>query len=632
MIRALAATIALCLTYHSYAQDRPIGVNLTDVSPFGTLWYYTNALKQSSGWLVYHQDDEEDPVNLSSEITAAIRSDHFDQQGYPLMVPFEVTSHADLHGKSLIASCLVLNGQPEPHLYPSGIYQLSFEGTGVIAIRGDVDGEYMEVAVADSYPVPISRPTTTGLQLFILESDPNDPITNIELIFPGYHDRSEVPKYQAAFLGLAEQFEVLRFMKPLKSENNTITDFEDRSTIQDFSYFLDVENETLPGMPYEDVVEISNLTGVDPWITIPYLASDDYVRATAALFNSLEEERRLYVEYSNETWNPAYPATRAYMLEMGEVLTSSDIPEVAEFEAIHRYHAFRSLEIWEIFEEVLEESAQLVRVHGSQSDPFTADLVRDAYASDLVNPDGIQPDVIAIAAYIGVTLFDDLRAQNINICDHTPQQLLDTLVNRIDPELNEMVSRFRDLFGSSAIEIVAYEGGQHVTELNFQPMDPCAELLVAEMNRLPGMRSFFCQLLDSWYEDYNGGLFNVFNLAERPDAFGSFGLLESQWQTTSNSPKWEGVMNCESALLLSASEERSLTIYPNPAVGSFSINTDVAGSYQIISLSGGVVKRGRLAIGDQRVSLDRIPAGLYLLKIDSPKGVSIKKFTVRYSE
>lgn len=597
------------------AQDRSLGVNLTDVSPFGTLWYYTNALKQSSGWLVYHQDDEGDPINLSNELTSDLHLEHFDSEGYPLQIPFESNIHPELEGKSLIASCLVLNGQPEPFLYPAGIYQLSFEGSGVIAIQGDVDGEYMEFTLADDYSVPITRPSTTGLQLFILSSDAADPIRNVSLIFPGYHERDEVPKFQDAFLDLAAQFDVLRFMKPLKSENNTIVDFEDRSIASDFSYFIDTENEILPGMPYEDVVEISHASGSDPWITIPYLASDDYVRATAEVFSQLCVEQQVYVEYSNETWNPAYPETRAYMLEMGIGLATSNIPEVAEFEAIHRYHAFRSLEIWRIFEETLEESAQLVRVHGSQSDPYTADLVRDAYDSDLVNPEGQQPDMIAIAAYIGVTLFDDLREQNIDICDHTPQQLLDTLMNRIAPELNEMVSRFQVLFGSSAIEVVAYEGGQHVTELNFRPMDPCAATLVAEMNRLPGMTSFFCELLDTWYETYDGGLFNLFNLAEAPDDFGAFGLLESQWQNGSDSPKWRGIFDCE--LPLSTNEHDVFELYPNPVHETLYIRVNSPLKYQVLSVGGRIIGSGNLKAGNHQIDLERFSPGVYLFKSES---------------
>ncbi|MDW3194433.1 MAG: T9SS type A sorting domain-containing protein [Cytophagales bacterium] len=623
-------SIWLCFSvYISGAQDRPLGVNLTDVSPFGTLWYYTNALKQSSGWLVYDANDEGDAINLSSELTAELRSQYFDVNGYPLQVPFEVDDHPELAGKSLITSSLVLNGQPEPYLYPAGTYQLSFEGTGVIAIQGDVDGAYMEFDLADVYPVPISRPSSVGLQIFILSSDIDDPIRNVSLVFPGYHEQAEIPKYQDDFLRLSEQFEVLRYMKPLKSENNTIIEFEDRSTSENFSYFLDVENDILPGMPYEDVVEISNITQTDPWITIPYLASDDYVRATAELFNLLERDRKVHVEYSNETWNPAYPETRAYMLESGRELVTSEIAEVAEFEAIHRFHALRSLEIWKIFEETLIETAQLVKVHGSQSDPFTADLVWDAYQSDRVNPEGTQPDMVAIAAYIGVTLFDDLRSQNIDICAHTPQQLLDTLVNRINPELNEMVSRYQELFGSSAIEVVAYEGGQHVTELNFQSMEPCAESLVAEMNELPGMTSFFCDLLEQWHDSYDGGLFNVFNLAEKADAFGSFGLLQSQWQVTATAPKWEGVMNCESTPILAVHDAYVINTYPNPSSSILNIEMPVEGVYQLISMTGTVVLSGELAAGKHQLTLGQLSAGIYVLKGASTRGTFTTRITVK---
>lgn len=627
-IRGQMALVLLLLVQTVQSQDRQLGVNLTDVSPFGTLWYYSNALKQSTGWLVYNADNEADAINLSSEITADIEVDHFDAHGYPLQVPFE-SGDARLASKNLVVSALVLNGQPEPYLYPAGTYQLSFQGTGIIAMQGDVDGGYMEFDEAESHPVPISAPSTIGLQLFILESNPDDPIRNVELFFPGYHEQNPVPKYQEGFLELAAQFGVLRFMKPLKSENNTIVNFSDRSTQEDFSYFLDVENQILKGMPYEDVVEISNLTGSDPWITIPYLASDEYVTSTAELFRQLDPDLDLHVEYSNETWNPAYPETRAYMLEMGEQLTTSDIPEVAEFEAIHRYHALRSLEIWGLFENVLSEPARLVRVHGSQSDPYTADLVRDAYMSERVNPEHRQPDVIAIASYIGVTLFDDLREQNIEICNHTPQQLLDTLMNRIAPELEEMVSRYQELFGSSGIDIVAYEGGQHVTELNFQAMEPCAAQLVAEMNELPGMTDFFCTLLDTWYDTYGGGVFNVFNLAERPDDFGAFGLLQSQWQHPDTSPKWMGVMDCMEDEVLMTRPHPVLRIYPNPASKTLILSNQDATLFEIRTLSGSVMKHGQLQPGLNKLDIASFPSGLYLLIINGPSNTAISKVFIK---
>lgn len=630
MIRFFTAILIIAISLFAHGQERPLGVNLTDVSPFGTLWYYTNVLKQSSGWLVYNEANESDPINLSSELTARALNGAFDEQGYPVRVPFQVPDVGELQGKSLIASCLVLNGQPESYPYPDGEYLLRFQGRGVIAVQGDVDGQYVEFNSAGDHMVPISNPSSIGLQLFMLESDESDPIREVALIAPGYHQMDPIPRFQDRFLEIADQFDVLRFMKPLKSENNTIVDYDDRSTRADFSYFLDVENSVLRGMPYEDVIEISNLSQIDPWITIPYLASDDYARSAAALFErDLDEHLLLHIEYSNETWNPAYPATRAHMLTMGEPLATSDIPEVAEFEAIHRFHALRSLEIWAIFTEVFEGDTRLLKVHGSQSDPFTADLVNDAYQLETVNPDGVMPDMVAIASYIGVTLFDDLREQNLDICDHTPQQLLDTLINRIQPELREMLSRYQELFGSSGIEVVAYEGGQHVTELNFQPMEPCAALLVAEMNRLSDMSTFFCELLDSWYDEYGGGLFNVFNLAESPDDFGAFGILESQWQNPADAPKWDGVFHCLQEIILHASDHQGIRVFPNPASHELFIQSKVSLEYRLNTLSGKVIQSGVIKSGENQLDLNSIPQGLYILRIQNGTDQFARKISIQ---
>ncbi len=620
----LSATVGLCQSI----PERPLGANLTDVSPFGTLWYYTNALKQSSGWLVYNLDEERDPINFNTELTAGV-SEAFDGQGYPLRVPF-TSGEAQLSGKRLGVSCLVLNGQPEPHLYPAGTYLLIFEGTGTIAVQGDLDGEYLQFNEAGSYEISISNPSSFGLQLTILVSDRYDPVRHVELIFPDYVDANNEPRFQQEFLQLASEFDVLRYMKPLRSENNTIRDFRDRSLTDHFSHFLDLENTILPGMPYEDVLAISNLTGTNPWITIPYLATDEYVRELAALVDArLDEDLTVYIEYGNETWNPAYPATRAHMLDMGASLATSTIPEVAEFEAIHRYHALRSLEIFRIFEDQFDDDSRLFRVHGAQSDPFTADLVAEAYQLESVNPDNRMPDGVAIASYIGVTLFDDLRDQNIEICDHTPQDLLDTLLARTNRELEEMVTRYTELFTDAGIEVIAYEGGQHLTELNFQPMEPCAADLVAEVNRLQGMETFFCNLLDQWYDTHQGGLFNVFNLAEGPDDFGSFGILESQWQETTTSPKWSGLFDCDSETLLSNQVSTPKAyVLPTATSTSFQILAPYV-TYVVYDMGGIIIEKGINLGNGTTVDASDWPPGIYIVRLGGPTVNETERVIVR---
>ncbi len=84
---------------------------------------------------------------------------------------------------------------------------------------------------------------------------------------------------------------------------------------------------TVQGMAYEDIIELANETGVDVWINVPALATDDYVCRLARLFRYGEQgdksdsacdpsapagtvtthpingTSKVYVEYTNEIWN-----------------------------------------------------------------------------------------------------------------------------------------------------------------------------------------------------------------------------------------------------------------------------------------------------------------------------------------
>lgn len=637
---ALTSGIATNTTY-AQNQERPIGANLTDLSPFGTLWMYTNALKQSSGWLIENASDENDPINFSSEITAHLLDQYFDANGYPLEIPFTTSGIEETAGKSLQTICLVLNGQPSPWFYPSGNYLLVFQGTGTILVQGDVDGESIEFTNEGQHIVSVSNPSALGLILKISESSVSDPIHNVQLIFPDYINSYQTEKFRQDFIDLIQPFHALRFMKPARTENNTIENWTDRTALTQFSYFLDVENDILLGMPYEDIFELSSLAEFDPWIPLPYRVNNDYVQNFALLVNNnLSNERSVYIEYSNEAWNPSYPETRTYMLEQGNALnlaTSTNV-EVAESEAVHRFYAKRMFEVFGILEANLTNPNQLIKVHGAQSDPFVADLVLEAFSLASVNPNDQLPDAIAPASYIGVYMFNDLADQGLNVCDHTALELLDTLTARIDREMAEALTRYSEVTQELGIDLFAYEGGQHVTEINFQPMDPCAEALVAEMNNLPEMENFICELFDNWYNVYDGKLFMFFNLAEGSDAFGSFGLLESQWQSRNDSPKWQGMENCvfeKSITSLGTNTQISQTIiYPNPIVNNeFFINNTKNENVELLlfSLSGSLLLQKTIVAQDEHhvKILERLNSGVYIAEIHTPNTIQKTKILIK---
>lgn len=58
------------------------------------------------------------------------------------------------------------------------------------------------------------------------------------------------------------------------------------------------------GVPWEKIIGFANAAGVDPWINVPAMASDDYIKQLAALVHKqLSPDLNVYVEYSNEVWN-----------------------------------------------------------------------------------------------------------------------------------------------------------------------------------------------------------------------------------------------------------------------------------------------------------------------------------------
>ena len=638
-LRTIFVLMTIILSFYKTSGQRPIGANLTDLSPYGTVWIYTNALKQSSGWLIENANDEEDEINYSSELTFEL-AQYFDANGYPNAVPFQTSGIPETEGLTLQTSCLVLNGQPAPWFYPSGDYLLVFEGSGQINVLGDVDGEYMEFTEEGAHEIPVSNPTALGLILQIVESMESDPIQNVQLIFPEYVETYQTQNFRADFMELVEPFDVLRFMKPQRVEHNEVEEWDGRSTTENFSYFLDIEDQILVGMPYDDIIELSNLLQIDPWVCVPHRANDLYVEQMAFLFNrDLDDERQLYLEYTNEGWNPSYPQKWQYMLDQGMALglPTSENEEVAESQAIHWYFARRMFEIFEIFEEEFDNDDQIVKIHGTQSDPFVANLVLESYGLNSVNPNNMMPDAIAPASYIGVYMFNDLAEQNLDVCDHTALELLDTLVNRIGWEMEEGLRRYTEITNDLGIDLFAYEGGQHVTEINFQAMEPCAEGRVAQMNNLPEMEDFICELMASWYDDFDGDLFVFFNLAERPDAFGSFGLLETQWQMTDDSPKWQGLEACvfESDEEVTGIKLNELSgfIYPNPVsngVVNIELGQEKNGIFLIADLSGKTVFQKVIKRENQSILLpNHITPGLYISTLIQDKSRKEQKLIIR---
>ncbi len=76
--------------------------------------------------------------------------------------------------------------------------------------------------------------------------------------------------------------------------------------------------------------------------------------------------------------------------------------------------------------------------------------------------------------------------------------------------------------------------------------------------------------------------------------------------------------------------ERELTIYPNPARQLFMVNTsNIINSVQLYDIAGKLIRRYRDINADNQFSVVGIPAGVYLVKIQTEDNSAIRKLIVR---
>jgi hypothetical protein len=107
------------------------------------------------------------------------------------------------------------------------------------------------------------------------------------------------------------------------------------------------------GVALEYMIALANQVGAAPWLCVHHLASDDFVRRMAILVrDTLRSDVDIYVEHSNEVWNPMFPQgahARRRGLELGlhNALGNAHANDchgwaTPDFCACVRYHAKRS--------------------------------------------------------------------------------------------------------------------------------------------------------------------------------------------------------------------------------------------------------------------------------------------------
>ena len=439
--------------------------------------------------------------------------------------------------------------QIDPRALPQGLYTVRYDGDG--EIRYGASAKLVKrtpgMDLISLQPMSDKKITAT---MFIDKSNPRNYIKNIRILMPGgicanepkrrvsnarhcrgnyqaFSDHYKHITFNPDYLHFMKDFKVLRFMNMAGITRNNLQSWGHRPNLQEATWG---GSEGVRGVPLEIMVKLANTLNIDPWFSLPHKADNDFIKRYAQYVRRhLKPHLKVYVEYSNETWNDIFVPQAEHMKQTGTRYKLDSDRRVAGA----KYYSLQSVRIFKMWEQAFGGKQRLVRVMGGlTSDKNLSHTIlgyRDAYKD---------VDALAIAPYFYV---GQERMRRIRSVGHVFQQL-NAPDNRYS--INNVLKNVRqqaDIAKSYGADLIAYEGGQHFVQSKTHSVTEGATPYLIQANRHPHMANLYSQLLQGW-KKAGGKLFVAFS-APRPYTWhGSWGVKEYINQPTSQTPKYRALM------------------------------------------------------------------------------------------
>ncbi len=265
--------------------------------------------------------------------------------------------------------------------------------------------------------------------------DPANPITDIKVWLPDPADPQQQSLeghfWHPAFLRTIEGMNHLRFMDWGHTNSSPQRDWVDRR-LPGHRHQLGVlnrraaannrETERRTGIAYELMVRLCNDTQKDMWVCVPHMATDDYVTKLAQLirygsdgvmpytspqanpvYPPLDPNLRVWVEYSNEVWQPGnnHPDFR-----QGEWVAQQGLPK-------NVFVGRRVAQIFRLFQNVFGGHERVVRVAGlfTANSTYNTQMLTELRNHGAGLTPAVTADVAAPTTYFGNGIQDWAQEQ-----------------------------------------------------------------------------------------------------------------------------------------------------------------------------------------------------------------------------
>jgi len=433
---------------------------------------------------------------------------------------------------------------------PPGDYTVLYKGEGTIEYGGNAHLLHQSPG-RDIISIRGNQKGSITATLTITKSNPANYIRDIQVIMPGgickknpfrhilkrkdcgsngpylsFAAHAKEIIFNPDYLNFMKDFRVIRMMNMSGVTRNNRIRWEKRPQINQATWG---GKEGTRGVPLEIMVKLANLVGTDIWFNLPHRADDNYIRQYATyVSHNLNPKLKAYIEYTNEAWNGIFSQMH-YIQQMGFSLGLDKNKQYAGY----KFYSKRSVEIFKIWESVFGGHERLVRVMGGMSTnvPLTHLMLgfEDAYK---------YTDVLAIAPYFFATQAELNRVKNV---DDVFRLLLSHGNKYSVPNILKVVKRQADAVKKYGVDLVAYEGGQHLVSYGTHRSDEGPNPFLIQANKDDRMSRLYYDFLKGW-KKAGGKLFVAFSAPRSYNWIGSWGIKEYITQGVDDAPKYRALL------------------------------------------------------------------------------------------
>ncbi len=536
-----------------FSENPKMGINVGGLGKLTSSIPFTDIFKISRGWLTSCEFDWGSGQPIDPDCTRKRASNTREQNLLQLDGNGWVRSLPSPQDSPVFTS-VTSTWRLTKH-FPTGRYVVLYDGTGVIKMTGDLRMGFQRPGHIEFDLLSPKR----NLKLQITRTDPHnngDYIRNIRIV-PKKHEKDyQRYVFNPDYLARISPMHAIRFMPWTNPRGNEAVDWNQRAGIGRAHYTGNL------GVPAERMVDMANAINAAPWLSVPYKASDDYIREYARMVKKrLRKTQTVYIEYSNEVWNTIFPAT-TYAARKADKLWKFPYKKVAAGKRrvllAANWYAKRSVEMCNIWKQEFGQQRNRVKcVVGSLTTvPWVGKEILDCPLWKEAKGCGRFIDAYGIGPYFGDYIARKENRDRVKSWTREAdggmgrlfQEILSGGAIKNGPaggsmeRLKEHLISNKKLADKYNLEMLAYEAGQHL--IRYDPphtvKDPAVLNLFMNAQKDPRMKEAYEKYLATWAQ-YAGGLLLHFYGIGEPEPKNFFGMLDHLHQPST--PKYLAMMD-----------------------------------------------------------------------------------------